>query len=305
MEELISVIVPTYNRAHTIVHSIRSVMSQSYKNLEIIVVDDCSIDNTEQIIKNLNDQRIIYLKNQKNMGASSARNVGLEHSKGSLIAFQDSDDEWLPNKLEIQSKALKESHSSVGVSYSSFLRIEGDKKFYIPSNRVRTKDGNIFECLLNENFIITPVLLVKSECFTKIGAFDNRISGMEDWDLCIRLSKHYKFCFTDKTLVIHNNREDSLSFAKINQVESMKIIVQKYENEYECTHKKLIAKQCSVLGSLLYQIGQSKEGRKYLIKAIKMHPLAISSWLKLLLTVLNAKTYSKIANLRDNLLHKR
>ena len=94
----VSVIIPTYNRATTIIKSINSVLNQTYSNFEIVVVDDNSDDNTKDIIKQIQDDRIIYIKNKKNLGAASARNIGIKNATGELIAFQDSDDEWIKQK---------------------------------------------------------------------------------------------------------------------------------------------------------------------------------------------------------------
>ena len=101
-EPLVSVIIPTYNRGRLILDSINSVLNQTYKNIELIVVDDCSTDNTEEILKSINDSRIKYVKLEKNSGACIARNKGIELSTGEFIAFNDSDDLWITTKLEKQ-----------------------------------------------------------------------------------------------------------------------------------------------------------------------------------------------------------
>lgn len=109
-EELISIIMPSYNTAKYINESIRSVINQTYSNWELIIVDDCSSDNTDEIIKNINDDRIIYIKNKVNSGAAISRNKALKHAKGKWVAFLDSDDVWLPEKLEKQTKFMKKNN---------------------------------------------------------------------------------------------------------------------------------------------------------------------------------------------------
>jgi len=96
----VSVIIPTYNRAHLVGRAIRSVLNQTYQDFEIIVVDDCSTDNTEEIVKGFNDHRIRYMRHDRNRGGSAARNTGIKASQGKYIAFLDSDDEWLLKKAE-------------------------------------------------------------------------------------------------------------------------------------------------------------------------------------------------------------
>jgi len=113
--ELISVIIPTYNRAKSITRSIITVLNQTYENYELIVIDDCSTDSTKKILQSFSDKRIIYVRHLYNQGAAAARNTGIKIAKGKYIAFQDSDDEWLPKKLEKQMKVFKTASSKTYV----------------------------------------------------------------------------------------------------------------------------------------------------------------------------------------------
>lgn len=110
---LISVIIPTYNRGSLILGAVNSVLNQTYRNIELLVVDDCSTDNTSQILENLKDSRIKYIRLEKNSGACTARNKGIEYASGEFIAFNDSDDLWLPEKLERQLAFLKENNADI------------------------------------------------------------------------------------------------------------------------------------------------------------------------------------------------
>ncbi|MGL5079822.1 MAG: glycosyltransferase family 2 protein, partial [Waterburya sp.] len=118
---LISVIIPTYNRADLIIRAIASVREQVYQNLEIIVVDDASDQDIAQVVQQINDSRIKYIRHQTNLGGSEARNTGIKHSQGKYIAFLDSDDVWLPNKLSSQLAAIfaQEERDNL-VCYSQF-----------------------------------------------------------------------------------------------------------------------------------------------------------------------------------------
>ena len=106
-EELVSIIMPSYNTGKFIKETINSVIAQTYSNWELIIVDDCSTDNTDEIVKSINDNRIIYLKNETNSGAAISRNKALREAKGRWIAFLDSDDLWKNYKLEKQIKFMK------------------------------------------------------------------------------------------------------------------------------------------------------------------------------------------------------
>ena len=105
---LVSVVLPTFNRERLLPRAINSVLNQTYKNLELIIVNDGSTDDTEKVVKGYSDKRIRYYKQELNKGGSAARNVGIKLARGELISFQDSDDEWLPEKLERQVRKFSE-----------------------------------------------------------------------------------------------------------------------------------------------------------------------------------------------------
>lgn len=121
-EELVSIIMPSYNTGKFIGETINSVIDQTYINWELIIVDDCSSDNTDEIVKNIKDSRIVYLKNEKNMGAAVSRNRALREAKGKWIAFLDSDDLWKENKLEKQIKFMKDNNYYF--SYTNYIEID-------------------------------------------------------------------------------------------------------------------------------------------------------------------------------------
>jgi len=112
---LVSVIITTYNRAYCLKKAITSAINQTYDNLEIIVLDDGSTDNTELVVKKISDSRIVYIRHQKNKGIGAARNTGIKNSKGSFIAFLDSDDEYLPEKIEKSLEVFKDSSFRTGM----------------------------------------------------------------------------------------------------------------------------------------------------------------------------------------------
>lgn len=124
MEELVSIIMPSYNTANFIGATIGSVLIQTYKNWELLIVDDCSTDNTDEIVSRYDDERIIYLKNAKNSGAAISRNIALENAKGKWIAFLDSDDLWYPTKLEEQIKFMKKINTSFHIPVTRKLMKE-------------------------------------------------------------------------------------------------------------------------------------------------------------------------------------
>lgn len=200
MENFVSVVIPTYNRENTIVRAIQSVLNQTYKKLEILVVDDGSTDNTEKIVQNIKDDRIKYIRLPHNKGGGAARNIGIRASLGKYIAFLDSDDEWLPEKIEKQLNVFHKSDDSLGVVYTGFQCVDEygqTNKHVIPKER-----GNISLKILEWNYVGTAsTILVRSNHLKRINYFDETFPSCQDWDLYIRLSKICLFDFVAEALV--------------------------------------------------------------------------------------------------------
>ena len=124
--ELVSIIMPSWNTGNFIAESIQSVINQTYKNWELIIVDDCSTDNTDEVVSFYKDQRIKYLKNEKNSGAAITRNKALREAQGEWIAFLDSDDLWAPEKLEHQINFMK--NNGYNLSFTEYEKIDEESK---------------------------------------------------------------------------------------------------------------------------------------------------------------------------------
>lgn len=265
---IISVIIPTYNRANLLNGSVGSVLVQTFKNFEIILIDDGSTDNTESIVKGFNNPKIRYIENKRNIGAAAARNVGIKIAKGKYIAFQDSDDEWLPEKLEKQIKVFESASSNVGVVYSGYLIIKRNKKIYAPLKKYKKRNGNIHKELLYGNFIGTPTILVKKECFEKVGMFDENLNALEDWELAIRLSKYYEFRFLDEPLLLANYSVNSVSKNYRAIISAFKKIAKKHLKK---SNAKELSNYYYRIGNNLCLCGDYKEARSYYIESIKLN----------------------------------
>lgn len=222
---MISVIIPTYNREKTLKKSIMSVLNQTYKNIEVIIIDDNSTDNTLDIIKSIDDKRLKYIKHETNLGANKARNTGILHSIGDYIAFQDSDDEWMANKLEIQKNKLEESGADL--VFCSFYRFNKNKCEIIPNKKIDNK--RIKKDILYENFISTQTILGKRKCFDD-EKFDELLPRFQDWDLMIRISRKYKIKFINQPLVNVYLQNDSISKDSDKAIKAMLIMMNKYHN---------------------------------------------------------------------------
>jgi glycosyltransferase involved in cell wall biosynthesis len=201
MKPLVSVIIPVYNRESTIMRALNSVLNQTYYNIEVIVVDDCSTDSTVQTVSMCTDSRVQLICLPFHCGANAARNRGIERSKGEYIAFQDSDDEWIENKLDKQINYMMDTGDEV--SYSPYILYENGKCSIVPydyKNRAIC-EINISQTLKRDNIVGTPTLMVKKEVFSVVGLFDENLKRMQDYELIMRLIKKYRFGYIDEPLV--------------------------------------------------------------------------------------------------------
>jgi glycosyltransferase involved in cell wall biosynthesis len=184
----ISVIIPTYNREQLISRAINSVLAQTYKDYEIIVIDDGSTDHTKEALEPF-EGKIKYFY-QDNSGISGARNRGIEEARGNYIAFLDSDDAWMPEKLATQAEIL-DRDPSVGIVYSKMLILNEDGKHcgFKPDEKT---GRNFMELIEIRGDIATSTVMTRRECFQKVGRFDPDLPPMEDFDMWLRISKFYK-----------------------------------------------------------------------------------------------------------------
>lgn len=207
----ISVIIPTYNRAKKVVRAIESVLRQTYRDYEIIVFDDGSTDNTKEVVRAINDNRLVYISGNKNRGAGAARNEGVRYAQGKYIAFLDSDDEWLPDKLEKQIEYIA-CHPEVGMVYGKMHVIKGEKEGDFPNNTTEGElEGDIYSWLLRRNTIGAPTMFIKKECFDAIGGFDESLNCLEDWEFSVRFAKEYRIGYIDEPLIVVHSSAGGVS----------------------------------------------------------------------------------------------
>lgn len=225
-EEMVSVIIPSYNRQATIIRAVQSVLNQSYANLEVIVVDDCSSDKTVEMVKQIKDDRLRIIECKKNGGACIARNIGIEVAKGEYIAFQDSDDEWFEKKLEIELNTLKATKCDVVAC--GFYRYMDKKVKQWPFEEVK---GDYLERILKKNYVTTQAIVAKRECFED-EKFDEKMPRYQDWELAIRLLQKYKFYFINQPLLNVYVQKDSISTNREAEVIAVKRIIEKHREVY-------------------------------------------------------------------------
>lgn len=207
----VSIILPTYNRAYCIRRAVDSVLCQTRADWELIVVDDGSSDDTEEIIAGYAaaDSRVRYHRQPDNRGVSAARNEGIRQARYEYIAFQDSDDVWHADKLEKQMRVFEEN-PALGLVYCAMQGTRQDgSAVRIPDLSIDRQflRGNLYGLLLQGNVIDAPAAVMRKSCVEKCGGFDESLSCLEDWELFLRIAGEYEIGYVDEALVdsdIHN-----------------------------------------------------------------------------------------------------
>lgn len=228
--ELVSVVMPVYNREKTLKRAIDSVLSQTYTNLELIIVDDGSTDNSVKIVEEYDDQRIKLICEKLNGGANKARNIGIANASGEYIAFQDSDDEWVVDKLEIQINKMEDGRYLA--CFSAFNLCEGQYIYTIPSdfeNQEKYESG-LGEILAKYNVVDTPTLVIKKETLKLLGNeyFDEQMPRLQDYEFAIRLLKVCRLAYINRPLVNAFRTEGSITTNSSALYVSIGRIIQKH-----------------------------------------------------------------------------
>ncbi len=227
-EPLVSVIIPTYNRACLLPRAVHSVLSQDYENLELIIVDDGSTDETPELIAQVADPRVRYIRFAENRGIGAARSAGVQAARGDLIAFNDSDDVWLPGKLSHQVDLFRR-HPQVDVVFGDYYNVDqlhGTMQRGFEQTRkglelLRVRPliegvyevvGGMPEALLCVNFVATPTVVLRRRVFDSTGSFRTDLSGPEDFEFWFRVAtKEARFAYTTRPLIERHKDAQSIT----------------------------------------------------------------------------------------------
>ncbi len=272
----IDVIMPTYNSLPWLKSAIDSVLSQTYKNLKLYVVDDGSTDDTPQYINSLPDKRVIYIR-KDNGGVSSARNLGIKHSGSPFTAFIDADDVWYPTKLEKQ-MALLQKYPKVGMVYGHLYVI--DDEDVIQFNLRIWKRGHLFNDLCAGNVIAgsASMVLVRRDILDRAGLFHEDFINGEDWELWMRISKLCEIDFVPEILAAIRQHPSS---AQINKKKMADALVHAFEvmvNEHPFNkdQRTLVASYCLFnAATTYYAIGERRLARKTLLALFRENHQAL------------------------------
>ncbi len=285
----ISVVIPTYNRAHLLPRAIQSVLSQGFAEFELIVVDDNSTDDTPQVIETFSDPRLIYMRQARNGGAAAARNMGIRRARGQYVAFLDDDDEYLPPFLAETHRAFSLAPPSVGLSWCGIRSVEmtptGEKnrgeRLWQPAYASREQ---AYLAFLHSRRIGTNCgVTVRRACFETVGLFDEALPKAEDTDFLTRLVRQFDFVVIPRMLVkVHRHTGPKLTVYDHHMAAAYEHILQKNLPTLQ-GHPSLWAALHYKTGWLYYHAGNKARGRHFMRQALARRPFRLKAWLALLM----------------------
>jgi glycosyltransferase involved in cell wall biosynthesis len=278
--DLISVVIPTYNRARSISRAVEGVLAQTYRDIEVIVVDDASTDESVAIVQRLAeaDGRVRLIRQERNGGAARARTAGVAAARAALIAFQDSDDNWLPDKLETQMRlfvSLPDPYVAVFCPEIIYGRDgEGRRKRYgprraacVPGPGLAIESGDLSAHFLRANIATLQSMLIKKTAFEAAGGFDLHLRNDEDWDFNIRLSRQGPIGFGEAPLLVVFDSPDGISKNRRASVSSQVRIFSKLRRTEAArteAGRAVLTAHAVGIARLLLRFGRSRAARRYL-----------------------------------------
>jgi len=264
----VSVIIPTYNRARKVVRAVSSVLSQTFTDHEIIVVDDASTAETGDSLAQFRDS-IKFISHSANRGVSAARNSGINSSRSPLVAFLDSDDHWLPEKLAVQVKFFKENPEAV-VCQTDELWIRNGRRVN-PRKKHLKLSGDIFEPSLKLCLVSPSAVMLKHSLFNEAGPFDETFPVCEDYDLWLRICCQYPVHLIDRKLVVKEGGDPDQLSSSLKGMDRFRIkAMMKLLESGRLNGRQVravlreLATKCRIYGEGCLKRGKEKEGRYYL-----------------------------------------
>jgi glycosyltransferase involved in cell wall biosynthesis len=274
MTPSVSVIIPVYNRAETIVRSVDSVLAQTFLDFEIIIVDDGSTDQTRKIVQQMSDERIHLMCHDHNLGAAAARNTGMKVATGKYIAWLDSDDEWLTEKLKSQLEAFEQAVPDQRAGYTAYERIEKNGVLdYVP------KQVDYKKLFLGCDLSPGSTLIFERTLLDDIGYIDTSLPRYEDWDWLLRYSAKYSLLPVNQPLArIHYTPRRSVDMIEV----SARLFIAKYAQElrrFGVYRNVVISRRWMEVASYYAQEHQLHTMLQYICRALLLYPLQpVSVW---------------------------
>lgn len=296
-QPLVSIIIPTYNCGKFLAQGIRSVLNQEYPHKEVIVIDDGSTDNTQDILQTFGDAITVF--HQENAGAAVARNTGLQYAKGEYLAFLDADDLWLPGKLTAQVNYL-ETHPQVGMVYTNWLVwVDNGTNDYQPAPATsslqegllidKEQSGWVYHLLLFDSIVHTITVLVRKNVAQQVGTFDAFLRNGQDYDYWIRASRVteiHKLSTPFAVYRLHSENNTTKPKAVNYEYEVVKRAVDRWgligpdgSTADPQMLRRRMAKLCFNFGYLHYWKGDKTIAHQSFKECLRHWPFAIKGWI--------------------------
>lgn len=229
-QPLVSVVIATYNMGQYLPKAVDSILQQTWNNLEVIVVDDGSTDNTPDVMQRYsNDSRVNFIRNP-NQGQPKAKNCGINNTKGDFIAFCDADDFWEKNKLEIQMPLF--ANPKVGVVYSEVSFIDENNNPFTKNQHEVRHSGKITDQMLIENFVPFGTSVIRRKCIDNNGIFDEEFRMGIDWDLWLRYSLDWEFMYAPEKTYVYRVWSGQMSNNYRGRYDHAKRILTKFSSQH-------------------------------------------------------------------------
>jgi glycosyltransferase involved in cell wall biosynthesis len=264
---LVSVIIPTYNRAHVLTRAVKSVLNETFRDFELIVVNDGSTDSTLAVLEKFDHK--LRVVSQPNGGVSAARNTGIARAQGELLAFLDSDDEWMPDKLARQT-AMIDPSKPFFICHTDELWLREGKQ--VPQKGIHRKQGGwFFERALERCLISPSSVMISRSLLDEVGMFDENLCAAEDYDLWLRITAFLPVDFVPEPLVVkHGDSPDQLSrtipaIDRFRIAAIRKIIADpRLRPRYRRAAVQELIKKCAIVAVGAVKRGKTQEAEEYL-----------------------------------------
>ena len=288
----VSVVIPSYNYGKFVREAVDSVLSQTYADFEIVLVDDGSRDNTRETLQDYIDAGRINYIYKENGGLPAARNTGIQAASGEYIAMLDADDKWLPRKLELQ-MAYMTDNPDVDVLFCDELRFqEGREPQETP--RKLLAGENIREKFLISCFTIPSSLLFKKKSLTMTGLFDEKLQHCEDWDMMMRMAYKLNVAYLPEYLVLRRIHSSSMSVNIKNKsvyykrfYNNNKVLL---DNRQKSVFRKNVGKRCFVYATRFIDVGKTSEALKVFAMSVMFYPLLSLKFPSLMMRLYKRRT---------------
>ena len=284
----ISVLVPTYNCVPYLKRALESVLNQTFKDFEIIVINDGSVDNTKKVVESYqkaNPGKIVYIY-QENQGVAVARNAGIKAAKSDYLALLDADDIWCPDRLEKGMETIG-SDPGIGLVHANITRVdENGMTLSTPVRDLKYLTGPMFENIfLRKADIACPTVLFRKACCDEVGLFDPHLTrlGCEDRELWLRIARKFKIVYIDQVLALYRVRLNSMSNNQQKMLKARLYVVDKFfpSEKNDRLRRLALAKIYRDLGDEHLFRQQFKHAKERYWESITFNPFSFWAWINL------------------------